>query len=161
MTINENDFKHSLATFATGVTVVTTVDTNGILYGVTINSFSSVSLSPPLVMFCLDVSSSVHDVFQASQHFVVNILSAKQEDVSKRFASQEEEKWIDTPHHIAKESGCPILEDTLAHIACKRYATHLAGDHTIIIGEVVGLEHNQDGKKPLLYYQSKYTGLAE
>lgn len=128
------DFRTALSRFATGVTIVTCQSARGPL-GITANSFSSVSLDPPLVLWSPAKSSSRHDPFVEAEHFVVHVLSADQQDVCRRFTKDGLDfdglPFEDTAH------GAPLIAGCLAHFECTRHAAHDAGDHTIIIGRVL------------------------
>jgi flavin reductase (DIM6/NTAB) family NADH-FMN oxidoreductase RutF len=156
-TIDPRAFRQLLGRFATGVTVVTTRGNKGKPVGVTINSFTSVSLQPPLVLFCLGNSAQCHDAFNAASFFAVNLLAVKQKKLSAHFASSGNKKWGDVPYSTG-DHGCPILPGALGTVVCKKTRAIVAGDHTIFIGEVTEL-HQPGGKKlpaPLLYFASDY-----
>jgi flavin reductase (DIM6/NTAB) family NADH-FMN oxidoreductase RutF len=156
MAICREDFLQALRNWASGVTVVTTKDFQGNLHGITVSAFSSVSLTPPLVLVCIDKQAGSHDAFQESRAFVVNILSEDQEHVSRQFASPLPDKFagIDFDEGI---EGIPVLRGTLANLECHLMLTYEAGDHTIFIGEI---QHSRAFKgKPLLYFQSDYGKL--
>ena len=150
-------FRQLLGRFATGVTVLTVKDGDGRPAGMTASSLASVSLEPPLVSVCVDHSAELHDRIVAASEFVVNVLEAAQEELSRRFADRHEDRFEGVGYHLGPE-GRIRLDGALAHIECERYATYPAGDHTIIIGRVVGGEAH-DGH-PLLYYRGGYAALG-
>jgi flavin reductase (DIM6/NTAB) family NADH-FMN oxidoreductase RutF len=158
MTIDQTDFRNALGTFATGVTIVTTTSDDGDPIGLTANSFSSVSLSPPLILFCLDRGSFSFAHFERSSHFAVNVLSAEQQDVSNHFARPSEDKWNDISFSTGKV-GCPAFSEALAIFECSTDSIHDAGDHIIIVGKVEHFELKPEGE-PLLYYKGRYAKIA-
>ena len=157
---SSRDFRNALGCFATGIAVMTTCDPDGRLVGITVNSFASVSLDPPLVSFCLDRNALSLDSFLGSPHFGVNVLSEEQEPLSAAFArSSAGDKFVGVPYEIGA-TGCPLLPDSLSHLECVREAAHLAGDHLIVIGRVVRLAQRAEGR-PLLYFRGRYAKLGE
>lgn len=154
----EHDFKECLGCFPSGVTVVTSTSPSKEPLGVTISSFASLSLDPPLVLFCLDHKARHYADFLASSHFVVHILSESQQDLSTRFSRSTEDKWQNLSYQLNAED-CPILANTVARIECSVENRVEGGDHMIFIGRVNRL--NYDSKKtPLLYHQSQYKGVT-
>lgn len=151
------DFRRLLGHFATGVTVLTARAPDGAPAGMTVNSLASVSLVPPLVSVAIDRTADVHDVLTAAKRFVINILDATQEGHSRRFAQSEVDRFDGVGWHPAPD-GEPILDGVLAHIECEHFATHPAGDHTILVGRVTG-GATRSGS-PLLYYRGGYAGLG-
>ena len=145
-----------MGNFATGITVVTTVDKLGKPYGLTVNSFTSVSLDPVLVLVCLDNGLSGLQAFTDSKRFGVSMLSEGQEDLSRMFAKKDSEP----PSSIYFEGklGMPLLRNSLAIMECETIAMHPAGDHAIFVGQVEHADVLEAGK-PLLYFQGKYQRL--
>jgi flavin reductase (DIM6/NTAB) family NADH-FMN oxidoreductase RutF len=156
MPLDTRKFRDVMGTFTTGVTIITAMD-NKTPHGITANSFTSVSLSPPMVMFCLGKSSANFEAFMASDCFAVNILSSQQDALSTRFATFEGDRF-DGLNWSAWDTGAPILENVIAAIDCRLEATHDAGDHVIILGLVVGAEV-QNNAPPLLYFKGGYERL--
>jgi flavin reductase (DIM6/NTAB) family NADH-FMN oxidoreductase RutF len=156
MPLDTRKFRDVMGTFTTGVTIITTMD-NKTPHGITANSFTSVSLSPPMVMFCLGKSSANFEAFMASDSFAVNILSSQQDALSTRFATFEGDRF-DGLNWSAWDTGAPILENVIAAIDCRLEATHDAGDHVIILGLVVRAEV-QNNAPPLLYFKGGYERL--
>lgn len=154
--IDPGDFRRVLGHFPTGVTVVATHH-DGRTAGLAIGSFFSVSLDPPLVGFCVGNSSNSWKVIEEAGHFVVNVLSAEQGELSGVFAGKAEDKfagvdWTPGPGH-----GSPRIDGCLAHIDCSLYDTHLDGDHTIVIGRVHALDVSADPDLgPLLFFKGGY-----
>ena len=159
MTLNDHDFRHCLGSFSTGVTVVTTANDAKDPQGITVNSFCSVSLHPPLILFCLDKNASCFETLHTASHFTINILSEAQEDLSHRFAHYTEDRWKKTAFHYGK-NGCPTLENCTASLECKTSMIHEAGDHFIIIGEVLDISVSEQHPKPLIYYRSNYYSMT-
>lgn len=143
--------------FATGVTVVTTHDGRGGAHGLTANSVTSVSLSPPLLLVCVDRKAESFAHFYASRCFAVNVLAATQEDLSTRFARSGGDKFADVAHRAGR-LGAPLLDGCLAHLECRIVQTHEGGDHVIHVGEVT--HASATGGDPLLYFQGRYRRLA-
>ena len=150
--INKENFKKTLSNFATGITVVVTKN-NSILYGKTINSFSSLSLSPPLVLFSLDKKSSKLKIFKESKTVAINILSNKQEMISDNFAKKNPD-WKEIDYYVLK-NGNPIIKNCVSSLDCKIVDKLKKGDHIIFICKVTKVLNNNK-LKPLIYYNSKY-----
>jgi len=150
--INKDNFKKTLSTFATGITVIAT-KYNSILYGKTINSFASLSLSPPLILFALDKKSSKLNIFKKSETITINILSKKQQIISNNFAKKNPD-WKDIQYDSLK-NGNPIIKNCVSNLDCKIINKIKKGDHIIFICEVSQVMNN-DKLKPLIYYNSKY-----
>ncbi|MFJ2548592.1 p-hydroxyphenylacetate 3-hydroxylase reductase component [Pseudomonas sp. NPDC087612] len=147
-------FRRALGNFATGVTVVTAADAQGNLVGVTANSFNSVSLDPPLILWSLDKRSSSLAVFEAASHFAVNILAADQIDLSNNFAKPKDDRFAGISYQ-AGEGGAPILADCSACFQCETQQLLDGGDHWIMLGKVVAFD--DCGRSPLLYHQGAYS----
>ena len=155
MSLDPRSFRKTLGCFASGVTVVTTL-APGIKepLGVTVSAFSSLSLDPPLVLFCLGNSTSSLEAFKTFGHFAVNILSEHQRDLSIRFASRSEDKWQGVAWS-AGHSGVPMLSGCLGNLECSLVNVVDGGDHQIFIGKVEKLKH-QEGGSPLVYFRGSY-----
>ena len=149
-------FRQLLGRFATGVTVITVSGEGGRPQGMTASSLASVSLHPPLVSVCIEHSAEMHDVIAAAPEFVVNILESGQEALSRRFADRHEDRFDGVGYHRSPE-GLVLLDGALAHIECERYALYPGGDHSIVLGRVIG-GFTGDGR-PLLYYRGGYAAL--
>ena len=150
--INKGNFKETLSTFATGITVVAT-NHNSILYGKTINSFSSLSLSPPLVLFSLDKKSSKLNIFKNSKTISINILSKNQEFISNNFAKTNPD-WNKIEYENLK-NGYPIIKNCVSNLYCKIIDKTKKGDHIIFICKVLQVLNNNK-LKPLIYINSNY-----
>lgn len=157
MTLDPDTFRSVLGRFASSITVVTTRDADGRDAGLTVSAFSSVSLHPPLIQVCVDQTASVYPVIAASKHFGVSILAAEQEALSRRFSTVESMHRFEGIGFSRGESGVVLLEDALAHLECRMYASHAAGDHTIFVGEVE--RATARSARPLLYYRGGYAQL--
>ena len=159
MQFDSQDLRKGLGCFATGVTIVSTVGPRGEPVGLTVNSFSSVSLEPPLVLFSLGRHAQSLKAFLSTHEFAVNVLRDSQQGRSDRFAKKDPDKWSGVEFETW-ESGCPILPGCLANFDCQIRYTHHGGDHVIFVGEVKRMACDPIGK-PLLYYQGQYVGLAD
>lgn len=155
--VDAKAFRQALAQFASGVTVVATLDAEGQPRGLTVSSFCSVSLDPPLVLVCVDERSEAHAGFEASRVFGVSVLAEDQEDVSRRFATLGADRA--SFEFTRGASGAPLVPGALARIECRLRATHEGGDHRIYVGEVLALDSRPG--RPLLYHASGYRRLAE
>ena len=158
MPIDRGELRRVMGHFATGVTVITTRDVDGKPYGLTANALCSVSLTPPLLLVCVDKGAESHPAFERSRRFAVNVLALGHEELSRRFAVSGGDKFVDVPHRFGT-TGVPLLEDVLAVVECRVVAVHEAGDHTIYIGEVEHLEASEGD--PLLFFRGQYRRLGE
>ena len=152
--VDTRAFRRALGNFATGVTVVTAADASGRKGGVTANSFNSVSLDPPLILWSIDKRSTSHAVFEAATHFAVNVLAADQIDLSNNFARPREDRFAEIEYQ-AGAGGAPVLADCSARFECEKYQQVDGGDHWIMIGKVVAFD--DCGRSPLLYHQGAYS----
>jgi flavin reductase (DIM6/NTAB) family NADH-FMN oxidoreductase RutF len=157
MSLDSDLFRSVLGRFASGVTVVTTRDATGHDHGMTVSAFSSLSLAPPLILICLDRHASVYTPLTTAERIVVNILSASQEALSRRFSHLGAESRFDGIGFSRAPHGAPILDDVLAHLECRVVAQHDAGDHTILVAEVEAANAREE--RPLLYYRGGYAQL--
>lgn len=157
MTIDKDTFRSVLGRFASGITVITTRDADGHDVGMTASAFCSASLEPPLVLVCVDRAASVFDALQHGDRFGTSILASDQEALSRRFAAMESARRFDGIGYLRGESGLVLLIDALAHLECRVVARHVAGDHTIFVGEVERAEARD--ARPLLYYRGGYAQL--
>ena len=155
MPIDEAQFKLAMSHFASGVTVVT-AEHEGRPYGMTVASFASLSLHPPLVLVCIEKGVKTHDAIAAAGAFGVSILGRTQQDVSGRFASKRDDKF-DGVSVRRGELNVPLIGGATCTLECRVHSQLPGGDHTIFVGEVVGAETNEDA--PLVYYRSAYREL--
>lgn len=149
--------REALGNFVTGVTVITTRNEGG-LHGLTANSFSSVSLDPPLVLFSLSRTADCFDAFEGAEFFAINILRSDQEALSSRFATKEIDKWSGVGWRPGL-GDCPLLDGAIATFECQVTARHEGGDHVIYVGEVLGFAQYPEGA-PLAFFRGRYTGVA-
>ena len=159
MNFDAREFRNTMGRFATGVTIITTIDEKGELFGVTANSFSSLSLDPPLVLFCLDLKAMSFDAFNAASHFNINILADDQEELSSHFAKSGTDKWAGMNYETSA-TGCPVLPGCITTLECSKRDIFDGGDHIIIVGEVVQFSNDSGDSRPLLFYQGRYNGLS-
>lgn len=160
--VDGNDLREAMRYWATGVTVVTST-ANGARHGMTVSSFTSLSLAPPLVMVSLEKATRTHELVMESNAFGVTVLNQAQQEVSNRFAGRDTEdgdrfKGLAT---FNLTTGSPFLQEGQAFFDCRVAICHDAGTHTVVIGEVVASKvgENAEGKTPLLYYNRDYRGL--
>jgi flavin reductase (DIM6/NTAB) family NADH-FMN oxidoreductase RutF len=153
MAATPEQFRSALSQFASGVTVVTTRDANGKRHGITVSSFCSVSLEPPMVLICIEKTTGSHYAFGESGAFVVNILSSTQSAISEHFASRLDEKFDNIPHTL-DEDGVPVLDEAIASLRCKLRHSLDGGDHSIFVGLVESV--NVTGGEPLIYFDHWY-----
>ncbi len=149
-------FRNALGTFTTGVTVVTAIGDSGPM-GMTVNSFTSVSLDPPLVLWSPAKSSARHDLFARAEHFVIHVLSAEQHELGMRFARRGS-SFSDLDWSVNAQ-GAPVISGTLARFECVRSSLHDAGDHTIIIGRVLCAAHREGA--PLCFSRGSFGHFSE
>ncbi len=154
--IDPLQFRRALGNFATGVTIVTAQNAQGEKVGVTANSFNSVSLDPPLILWSIDKKSSSFHVFEDASHFAVNILSGSQIELSNKFSRRNIDKYEGTSYHEGL-GFVPVLENCSAVFECERHQIIEGGDHWIIIGKVVAF--HDEGRSPLVYHQGAYSGV--
>jgi flavin reductase (DIM6/NTAB) family NADH-FMN oxidoreductase RutF len=147
------DFRDALGTFATGVCIVTARGADGAPVGLTVNSFSSVSLEPPLVLWSQSLYAQSLPAFQAASHFVVNVLAADQVELSKRFAGEHDDRFLDV-EHIVPDHGAPVIMGCAAHFECRNEARYYGGDHIIFLGRVERYAHSR--KPTLLFCRGRY-----
>ena len=159
MTFDSRAFRSALGSFPTGVAVVTTQLSAEHHMGITVNSFTSVSLDPPLVLWCMDNKSDRYHAFTRAQVYTVSILGTAHEEVSSRLAARGNHS-LDGIALQPTVLGPPALADALAIFECEAEAMHSAGDHAILIGRVVRFSHHNDGA-PLVFYRGKYGALAQ
>jgi flavin reductase (DIM6/NTAB) family NADH-FMN oxidoreductase RutF len=161
MTVSGDDLRRWLRQWASGVTLVTAQD-GANPHGMTVSSFASLSLDPPLIMVSLEQGARTHRMVRESGRFAVVMLRDTQQDLAERFAGgvpDSEPRFDGVPHRLSP-GGSPIPDVRLAYLDCRVVDSHAAGTHTIFIGQVVGGEA-ADGGHPLLYYNRGYRGLAD
>jgi flavin reductase (DIM6/NTAB) family NADH-FMN oxidoreductase RutF len=151
--IDPRDFRNALGTFATGVTIITAAAADGKPFGLTCNSFASVSLNPPLVLWSLGMFSQALTIFQNASHFAVNVLGASQQALATKFAKSSENKFAGV-EWVAGLGNAPILADSVANFQCRAANRYYGGDHVIFLGAVEAYTYNH--KEPLLFARGGY-----
>ncbi len=151
--------RNALGRFATGIAIVTAIDPDGHPIGLTVNSFSAVSLNPALVLWCLDNSSHNLEAFRKASHHAINILSVDQQDMSNRFATWPTDRFAALPWQ-AGAGGAPLLPDCCATFEVANETTHQSGDHLIFIGRVERFTETPT-LAPLLFHAGQYRKLAD
>ncbi len=160
-TIDAKAFRDVMGRFATGVTIVTVQDGDK-PHGMTVNSFTSVSLDPLLILVCLDKDATTTGILQNTGRFSVNILASEQRHIAQKFADSgnEKDRFAGIDYKVSEE-GTPILNNVLGYITCIVDNIVEGGDHYIFIGEVADIGVNDDDMRPLLYFRGNYNSLAE
>jgi flavin reductase (DIM6/NTAB) family NADH-FMN oxidoreductase RutF len=158
MAIDKEQFRRVLSHFAAGVTVVTTIDAAKRPFGLTATAFTSVSLVPPLVLVCVDKQAETYPQFEPAGVFAVNFLSLEQQDLSQHFAKHGGEKFSELRWRPGV-LGAPLLEGSIGHVECRIHHWYDAGDHTIMVGEIVSADAC-DGE-PLLHFRHAYRRVAD
>ncbi|WP_085339678.1 flavin reductase family protein [Aquidulcibacter paucihalophilus] len=161
MTFDLKDYRSALGSFATGVTIVTTLDSNGNGHGLTVNSFASVSLEPPLVLWCLGNKSDSFDLFSKCDAYAINVLADNQGDLAMRFAGKGDQK-LAAGEYGALQTGSPILPGTIAAFDAEVVQRIEAGDHLILLGQTKAYQRH-DGQG-LAYFRGQFgstTALAK
>jgi len=159
--LTAHQFRKALGHFATGVTVVTVERAPGLVRGMTANSFTSVSLDPMLILICVDKRAAILPLLEKKKQFGVSVLKEGHEAISEYFAKGAQTSEAElrlSIHYRWTPSRIPVLEGTLLQLSCEVVASHVAGDHTIFIGEVVEAEIHEG--KPLLYFGGEYRHMA-
>lgn len=151
-------FKLAMSQFATGITVMSVLDANGKPVGMTANSFNSVSLHPPLVLWSLAKKSSHFTAFEQSKHYGVSILSSEQEAISQRFSTFKGDRFEGVETSLGS-TGVPFIANSLAQFECKTRSVYDEGDHVILVGEVIHCHVNTGAA--LIYHARKYHALGQ
>lgn len=156
--IDPRAFRQALGHFATGIAVVTALGAGDDAIGMTMTSFNSVSLDPPLVLFSVARSAYSLPAMLAAKSYAINLLDDAQQHISDRFARASSDKWADVDHQPGLH-GAPLIKDALAHFECAPYASHDGGDHVIFLARVVRFSASQG--EPLIFYRGRYCRLAD
>jgi len=159
--ISKSEYRKTLGTFTTGVTIIT-AQHEGQLFGFTANSFTSVSLDPPLVLFCVKKDATFVEVIEESRAFGINILSYRQEGLSNKFANPallNEQRFEGVDIHKSPLS-CPIIKGSLAYLDCHQHKVTKVGDHLLVLGKVKHFDRYSD-EEPLLYFGGGYRALRK
>jgi len=155
--VTAEEFRAAMGSFAAGVTIITTMDEQGAPHALTATAFSSVSMTPPLCLVCVDKRARTYRPMLLKGCFGVNVLSANQEALSTRFATPMLEKFSTVKWWPGDVTGCPLIEGALAWMECHVVEVHSGGDHDIFIGRLCSV-HVSDGS-PLVYWRGKYSSL--
>ena len=156
--LNTKALRSAFSRFATGITVLTITAESGQMYGVTVNSFSSVSLDPALVLWSLGDDTYALDEFLNTQAFVINVLASNQQHISDNFAVQGDFDRFEAISHTLSNQGLAMLDNCLARFHCNKYKIERAGDHWLFLAQIIQVEEFEG--EPLLYYNSDYRFLA-
>jgi flavin reductase (DIM6/NTAB) family NADH-FMN oxidoreductase RutF len=156
--IDPRELRNALGMFATGVTVVTTLNGEGSPIGLTCNSFSSVSLTPPLVLWSLSLYSPSLPAFLKAPYFAINILAAEQEALSRRFSTPVKDRFAEL-EWAPGEGGIPLIKGSAAQLQCRNETRHYSGDHVVLIGQVVKFTYRD--AEPLVFVRGRYRELAD
>jgi flavin reductase (DIM6/NTAB) family NADH-FMN oxidoreductase RutF len=160
MSFTQRQFRDALGLYPTGIAIVTAADEDGNVGGLTVNSFTSVSLDPPLILVALARSISSLAIFERANYFAVSLLRDDQRHVSSAFAKSDLSKWQGGHHR--KGNLAPIIHPNLVAFECETYSRHDGGDHRLLLGKVIGMETGGDTPgMPLLYYRGQYRELSE
>jgi flavin reductase ActVB len=153
-TVDTTAFRNAMARFASGVTVVTTMDDSGAWWGFTASAFSSLSLDPPLILVCLDRKADSHAAFDRAKYFAVSILAEGQSDTAMRFATRGADKFGGFEVERGPETGLPLIPGAMAYLECRMHERLPGGDHTILLGEVLHASNSESG--PLLHFNRQF-----
>lgn len=151
--------RRALGQFATGIAVVTARGPDGALAGLTVNSFASVSLDPPLVLWSLSLHSSSRPVFESCSHYAINVLAEDQAELSRRFAASGTDRFAGL-EWFPGTGGAPLLKGCCARFECRNEARHAGGDHAIFVGRIEHHECMESQDRPLLYHAGRYRRIA-
>lgn len=153
---SRDEFREGCARFATGIAIATVLAPDGSPHGLTVSSFTAVSLEPPLILICIDHGCTILAHFHKTPYFAINVLSSLQRELSVAFSVKPEGRFEGIAWHRG-HSGQPLLPDSIAHFECGRYQINPAGDHDILIGEVLAVRSYPG--EPLVYYHRNYRTL--
>lgn len=156
-------YRRVVGHFATGVTVITTY-AGGVHHALTCNSFTSVSLNPVLVLFCVVRDARLHDAVLSTGTWGVSVLGTHQQELSRWFATRgrpADGQFDGVAHHQGSHTGSMLLDEAIATMECRTTAAHPAGDHTVVVGEVLSIDMPSPESEPLLYFQGRYRAFIE
>lgn len=154
--LSQTEFRQTLGCFATGITVITAIDETGRPYGFSCQSFSSLSLDPPLISFNPSNTSTTWPAIRRAGSFCANVLSHEQQEICQVFSVSGADKFLGVDWYAGTATGSPIIRDVLAWLECRIEAEHEAGDHFIVVGRVLNLAVERPSAPPLLFFQSEY-----
>ncbi|MGE0653966.1 MAG: flavin reductase family protein [Alphaproteobacteria bacterium] len=160
MSFTPSDFRSALGLFPTGVAIVSARAPDGQLIGMTVSSFNSVSLNPPLVLFSMARTAASYETWRAVEKFGISVLARSQDDLSSRFARTKSEKWS-LVRPVFGEFDVPLIPGALASFECERYAIYDGGDHEIFVGRVLSIRAVAAGTaEPLVFFGGRYCGVG-
>ena len=151
------ELRKGFASFATGVTVITCLDENQGHHGITISSFNSVSLEPPLILWSLKRQSRLMPWVEVGKKHLIHVLERSQENLAMHFATVKQDQFVTVSHKLAA-SGLTQINDCVAYYECETVSVHIGGDHNIIVAKVINLKNHPE-KEPLIFARSKFVGL--
>ena len=151
--MNNKNLRNVLSKFATGVTIVSTIDDDGKPIGMTVNSFTSVSLDPPLVLWNIGINQPSYDIFLNAKGYAVSILSKDQRDICNLFSSSIDDKFNNIDF-VLSDNGFPIIQKSLAWFDCLKWNNYPGGDHQILVGKVVNFHANEN--EPLIFWNGSF-----
>ena len=157
--LDHQSLRRAFGNYATGIAVIGARSEDGTLVGMTVNSFSSVSLEPPLVLYCPARTLRAVEIYASARFFSASVLGAGQKRLADLFARQGESKWESIGHRIG-ETGVPLIPEALASFECENHAVHEAGDHLVVLGHV-HVVHLRESADPLVFFRSRYRSLAQ
>jgi flavin reductase (DIM6/NTAB) family NADH-FMN oxidoreductase RutF len=151
------ELRKGFASFATGVTVITCLDVEGQHHGITISSFNTVSLDPPLILWSLKKHSRLMPWVEVGKKHLIHVLERSQENLAMHFATVKLDQFVGVDHKLAV-SGLTQIEHCVAYYECETISVHIGGDHNIIVAKVINLKNHPE-KEPLIFARSKFVGL--
>ncbi|CAM3760067.1 flavin reductase family protein [Polynucleobacter antarcticus] len=154
---NSQELRKGFSSFATGVTVITCLDADQTPFGVTISSFNTVSLEPPLVLWSLKQRSHLMPYFEVGHKQLIHVLERSQESIAMHFATVKENQFVNIPH-TSTLSGLAHIDGCVAYYECETVSIHTGGDHNIIVAKVLGLKNHPE-REPLIFSRSQFVGL--
>ena len=158
--VSKEDFRTAMSEFATGVTVITTVDDNNQPHAMTANSFTSVCLEPPVVLVCVAHGTHTYGYVERNGRFGVNILQREQQELGAYFAKRPEDRKGDVEHTYSKSGqDLPVLDNCMVFMGCQVIGSHVYGDHTVYMAEVKEV-HRNDAAAPLMFFRSRWYNPA-
>ena len=153
---SSNDFRTAMSKFATGVTVVTSIDAEGTPHSMTANSFTSVCLDPPTILVCVAHGTNTYGFVERTGRFGVNILNEDQENLGIYFAKRPEDRTGEVEYEFTMAEGdVPFLNGSMVSFSCEVVGSHVYGDHTVYMGEVKEVRQEEDGE-PLMFFKSRW-----
>jgi len=158
MSVDSRTFRQTVGRFVTGVTVIA-IDVDGEIRAMTANSFTSLSLDPPLVLFCLGKETKAGHHIRSAPGFSISILREDQRDLSSYFAGAWALDADPPPFSFTEWEGGPRLDGCIAALGCRTHAIHEGGDHWIVVGQVIATYRDEDAGEPLVFFRGRYVGL--